>query len=328
MEISKLDNKQSKIPMKEQFALDVLMGFCSSPKKLSPKYFYDDIGSDLFQKITQHKDYYLTRTEFSILDSMKKELSNLIDEEIIDVIELGAGDGHKSQLILSSLLDAGKKVNYYPIDISEEAMKQLDNTIQRHENLTVHGVVSEYMAGLRFLRNKSKNKQLVLFLGSNIGNFDIAHAQVFLRELWSCLNKDDLSLIGFDLKKDLNTLTTAYNDSAGLTADFNLNILNRINTELGGNFDISKFQHFGSYNPVIGAMESYLLATEDVEVYIKSIGRSFHFKSFEPIHLEYSHKYIESDILNYSDKTGFSIMKNFTDDKSFFINSLWKVHKE
>ena len=119
MEISNLDKNQNKLSMNEQFALDVLMGLCSSPKTISPKYFYDDKGSELFQKITQHKDYYLTRTEFEILSNNKNELANLIEDDEIDVIELGAGDGHKSQIILNSLLGADKVVNYYPIDISE-----------------------------------------------------------------------------------------------------------------------------------------------------------------------------------------------------------------
>ncbi|MAF90313.1 MAG: L-histidine N(alpha)-methyltransferase [Bdellovibrionota bacterium] len=327
MEISNLDKNQNKLSMNEQFALDVLMGLCSSPKTISPKYFYDDKGSELFQKITQHKDYYLTRTEFEILSNNKNELANLIEDDEIDVIELGAGDGHKSQIILNSLLEADKVVNYYPIDISEEAMKQLDRTISSHKYLKIHGIVSEYMAGLRFLRNKSKNKQLVLFLGSNIGNFDKVHCQVFLRELWNNLDNNDLALIGFDLKKDVNVLTNAYNDAAGYTRDFNLNLLDRINKVLGADFDPSKFQHFGVYNPRLGAMESYLISKEEQEVYIKEIGRAFHFKSYEALHLEYSFKYIESDIRNLCDQTGFVIEKNFTDENSYFVDSLWRVDK-
>ena len=328
MELSKLNNEQSRLPSNEQFAIDVLMGLCSSPKKLSPKYFYDDRGSDLFQKITQHSDYYPTRTEFEIISDIKNGLTELIDENEIDIIELGAGDGHKSQLILESFLSVGKKINYYPIDISEEAMKQLERTINPHENLKIHAVVSEYLPGLRFLRKKSKNRQLILFLGSNIGNFDRVQNQVFLRQLWKSLNQNDLALIGFDLKKDVEILTKAYNDSDDYTKEFNLNLLERINNELGGDFDLSKFQHFGVYNPILGAMESYLLPTQEQTVYIKDLERSFYFEPYEPMHLEYSFKFLKSDIEFLCEQTGFVVEKNFTDKNDYFIDSLWRVRKE
>ncbi len=327
MENSKLINEDGKISHKEQFAIDVLTGLCSSPKQLPSKYFYDDIGSDIFQKITNHDDYYLTRTEFEILSKFKNDIPDYVEEDEIDIIELGAGDGHKSQLILQGFLDKGKRVNYYPIDISSEAMDQLKKTITPHENLMINGIVAEYLVGLRFLRKKSKNKQIVLFLGSNIGNFDRVQNQAFLRQLWNSLNTDDLVLIGFDLKKSVPILTTAYNDSAGLTRDFNLNLLHRINTELGGNFDLNKFDHFGCYNPVLGAMQSYLISREPQKVYIGEIQRSFLFDASEPIHLEHSFKYLRSDISYLCEQTGFSLENNFADDNEYFIDSLWKVAK-
>jgi L-histidine N-alpha-methyltransferase len=328
MEITILENEQSLAPKNEQFAMDVLMGFCSTPKKLSAKYFYDDKGSELFQKITQHEDYYPTRTEFEILQGMKDELPKLITDEEIDIIELGAGDGHKSQLLLNGFLEAGKKVNFFPVDISDEAMVQLEETIKPHQNLHIHGVVSEYLSGLRFLRNKSKNRQLVLFLGSNIGNFDRIQNQGFLRQLWKSLNQDDFALIGFDLKKDVEILTAAYNDSSGYTKNFNLNLLTRINRELGANFDVSKFQHFGVYNPILGAMESYLLPKEEQVVYIKELERSFHFEPYESIHLEYSFKFLKSDIEFLCEQTGFLVEKQFSDNRNYFADSLWRVKKE
>lgn len=328
MELSRLESDEVRLPLNEQFAIDVLLGLSSTPKKLSPKYFYDDIGSELFQKITQHSDYYPARTELEILNYVKDELPTLFEEEEIDIIELGAGDGHKSQLILDGLLKVGKRVNFFPIDISEKAMKQLGETIVSHENLTIHGVVSEYLTGLRFLRKKSKNRQLVLFLGSNIGNFDREQGQSFLRLLWKSLNQDDMLLTGFDLKKDVKTLTTAYNDSNGYTHDFNLNLLTRINRELGGDFDRCKFQHVGVYNPILGAMESYLLPMELQTVYLKELQRSFHFEAYEPLHLEYSFKFSKPDIELLSEQTGFSIEKNFAAENDYFMDSLWRVSKE
>ncbi|QFU23060.1 L-histidine N(alpha)-methyltransferase [Shewanella eurypsychrophilus] len=329
MKISKIDYKSKNIDKdnREQFAIDVLTGLSAETKNLQAKYFYDDVGSKIFQQITQHDDYYPTRSEFEILNQVKNELAELIGEQEIDIIELGAGDGHKSQLIINGFVNSNCKVNYYPIDISEEAMVMLKDNICDHPLVECHGIVAEYFEGLQLVREKSKNKQLVLFLGSNIGNFDRVQNQGFLRRLWMNMNNSDHLLVGFDLKKDIDVLTRAYNDSSGLTKDFNLNLLTRINHELGGNFDIENFQHFGVYNPSLGAMESYVIATKEHSVYISSLKREFHFKAFEPIHLEHSFKFLSSDIDYISHNTGFSVIKHFTDKESYFIDSLWKVTK-
>ncbi len=312
----------------DQFAIDVLTGLCSKPKNIPAKYFYDDIGSELFQKITQHTDYYPTRTEFEILDEIKNSLPEFIGESEIDIIELGAGDGHKTKLLIDGFLKNDYKVNFYPIDISEKAMLLLEKNIEPNSQLSVHGIVAEYFAGLRYARSQSKNRQLVLFLGSNIGNFNLAQNQGFLRRLWKALNSGDFTLIGFDLKKDVSKFLSAYNDSAGHTKEFNLNLLRRINNELGGQFDINKFQHFGTYNPKLGAMESYLLSNEDQEVYIKELQRSFHFQAYEPIHLEYSFKFLKTDVELLSKQAGFNVVNHFTDRNNYFVDSLWRVTKE
>lgn len=330
MKISNLsdDNFNSGEYEEDQFTMDVLMGFCSKPKELPAKYFYDDIGSELFQKITQHEDYYPTRTEFKILESLKDKLPKLSNDKNIDIIELGAGDGHKSNLIIQGYLNQGFKVTFYPIDISEKAMYLLEENITANDNLTIHGVVAEYFEGLRFVRRQSTNPQLVLFLGSNVGNFNRVQIQGFLRRLWKVMDDGDQALIGFDLKKNIDKLINAYNDSAGHTRDFNINILRRINQKLGANFDLEKFDHFGTYNPLLGAMESFLVSTEEQEVYIKELERSFRFKAYEPIHLEYSFKFLKSDIDFLSENTGFEVIEHFTDENNYFVDSLWKVKKE
>ncbi|KZN55364.1 hypothetical protein N474_15405 [Pseudoalteromonas luteoviolacea CPMOR-2] len=312
----------------DQLAIEVLTGLSAQPKHLSAKYFYDDTGSELFQKITQHEDYYLTAKEFEILTRISSQLAHLIDEQEIDIIELGAGDGHKSQLIIDGFLKNGCKVNFYPIDISEKAMVMLQENIVPDEKLAIHGVVAEYFEGLKLVRSQSSNKQLVLFLGSNIGNFNREQSQGFLRKLWMSLNSQDYILTGYDLKKDVNKLTAAYNDEAGLTARFNLNLLHRINHELGGNFKLDKFQHYGIYNPILGAMESYVLSTEKQAVYIKALQRTFQFDAYEAIHLEYSFKFTKKDIEDLCEQTGFKLIKNFTDANEHFIDSLWQVYKD
>ena len=324
IDVSSVDDQTQK----DQFAIDVLTGLCATPKNLAAKYFYDDAGSEIFQNITQHKDYYPTRTEYEILDMVKQELPKIIDDETVDIIELGAGDGHKSQLIIDCFLNANRRVNFYPIDISEKAMSMLQDNIKTHDNLNIHGVVAEYFEGLRYVKEKSDNKQLVLFLGSNIGNFDRVQNQGFLRRLWMSLSTLDHVMLGFDLKKDVNVLTAAYNDSSGYTEAFNFNLLTRINRELGGDFDIEKFQHYGVYNPTLGAMESYVLAAEEQDVYIAALERSFHFDAYEPIHLEYSFKFLKSDIDFLSKKTGYEVVAHFSDPKAYFADSLWRVVKD
>lgn len=312
----------------EQFAVDVLTGFSARPKSLPAVYFYDDRGSELFRAITEHEDYYLTRTEFEILQANQSRLPSLIGEQEVDIIELGAGDGHKSQLVIDGFLCAGCKVDYYPIDISEKAMQQLSETIQRQDGLELHGLIGEYFDGLRFVRERSGRKQLVMFLGSNIGNFNRIENQGFLRRLWNSLNAGDYLLVGFDLKKNIKTLTRAYSDSGNLTRDFNLNLLRRINRELGGDFDLDKFEHYASYNPILGAMESFLIAREAQHVHIEALQRGFDFEAFEPIHLEYSFKFLPADIDYLAQKTGYEVVENLTDGEGRFVDSLWRVKKE
>lgn len=327
MEISQLIEPSSFEQLNENFAIDVLVGLCSQPKRIPSKYFYDDEGSRLFQQITRQEDYYLTRVEHSILESLSETLPQQIKDKTIDIIELGAGDGHKTKLIINGFLKRGTKVNFYPVDISKEAMELLKKNIGDQSNLTVHGIVAEYIQGLQFVRKRSNNRQLVLFLGSNIGNFDKAQSQKFLYQVWASLNKDDYMLIGFDQKKDIQKLLWAYNDKNGVTTEFNLNLLDRINRELGGNFKRDQFQHFGSYNPLLGAMESYLISLVDQEVFVKRLERKFEFKAFEPILLEYSFKYLPHDISYLAQKVGYQILNNFTDDNRMFIESLWQVRK-
>ena len=329
MKITILSNLSSESE-NEQFALDVLTGLCEKEKRLPAKYFYDDTGSHIFQKISQHEDYYLTKTEFEILNSVKHKIPELINDKQkkIDILELGAGDGHKTQLLIDGFLASGYEVNFYPVDISEKAMSLLEKNIKPHQNLSIHAVVGDYFEGVKFVRKQSKNKLLVLFLGSNIGNFDRVQNQGFLRHLWMNLNALDYLLIGFDLKKDVTKLINAYNDSSGYTKDFNLNLLERINRELGANFDLEKFQHYGVYNPVLGAMESYVLSMEEQEVYISSLERVFGFSAFEAIHFEYSFKFLPADISYLASNNGFEHIMNFSDQEEYFVDSLWQVTKK
>lgn len=328
MKLTNLIEKDQTSQHHDAFLTDVINGLSAEQKTISAKYFYDDIGSELFQKISQHPDYYPTKTEFSILDKISNILPTIINESEIDIIELGAGDGHKSELIINGFIEANCKVNFYPIDISEKAMQLLGDNLSINENLHIHGVVADYVHGLNHLKTISSNRKLVLFLGSNIGNFNKDQTNEFLTMLSNNLNDDDYVLIGFDLKKDPAILNKAYNDSGGLTQAFNINLLTRINRELGGDFDISTFKHYGFYNPYRGTMESYLISLADQMINIEASKQTFHFKQFESMHLEYSHKFTPSGITKLAQRNGFEVTQLFSDEKDYFIDALWQVNQQ
>jgi dimethylhistidine N-methyltransferase len=315
--------------LKEQFALDVLVGFSTATKFLPCKYFYDTEGSKLFERITDLEEYYPARCEHEILERASAGIAAIVSGEPWEIVELGAGDGRKTKVLLKTLLDAGNEFSYIPVDISESAIVELVTSLRTaFPKLHAQGIVGEYFDSIRHLETVSDRPKLVLFLGSNIGNFDYPSALSFLRTLWKQLNDGDLLLVGFDLKKDIDVMTRAYNDSAGITRDFNLNVLKRINNELGGDFDLARFLHHGLYNPVRGAMESYLIAREAQTATIEAIHKSFSFKAFESIHLEFSYKYLCSDIENMAAETGFAIEAQWTDRHGWFADSLWKVRKD
>jgi len=324
-----LTDLESKISIKEAFARDVLIGLSATPKKIPSRYFYDAEGSLLFQKITELPEYYLTRCEFEIFENHKQSIAASMRNETFNLVELGPGDARKTRVLLEHFLQQNLDFHYVPIDISNSAQEGLVENMQSDfPKLRVKGLVSEYFNALNWLKNLNHRKNLVLFLGSSIGNFNRESSRVFLHSLWNSLNADDCLLIGFDLKKDIELLLKAYNDSRGVTSEFNLNLLHRINRELGGNFDVNRFRHYASYNVFSGAMESYLVSKESQNVMIQEIGQSFSFDPWEPIHTEYSYKYLESDIAKLAEDTGFIPVEQFHDTARYFTDVLWRVQKQ
>jgi len=316
--------------LKTRMALDVIHGLTSKPKFIYSQYFYDDKGSNLFQKLTKTEDYYLTNCEYEILKKISDEIPQLLDHgtaKIVDLIEFGVGDGHKSRLVIHSLLDREFKVNYYPIDISGRALDLLQDNLCSHNLLETHGLIADYIDGLSSIKDKSNHLKMVLFLGSSIGNFEPKKSREFLRRVKSNLNAGDYILMGFDQKKDIGVLHRAYNDAEGITREFNLNILEHINRELGANFIIDNFEHHGFYNPHSGAMESFLISLCEQKVVVRDFEQAITFHQFEPIHLEYSHKYLLSEIESLCNETGFTMVNNFFDDKNYYVNSLWRVRQ-
>lgn len=313
---------------RRQFAEEVLVGLSEHPKRLPSRYFYDDEGSRLFQRICFLDEYYPTRLERDILARRAADIVGPVAGERINLVDLGAGDGHKTTPLLEALLAQGADLCFCPIDISEGAMKEAVDTIgAKLPQLPIRGIVGEYFEGLTWLARQTDRRNVVLFLGSNIGNFDKPRARAFLRRLWNALNPDDRLVIGFDLKKDIEALLGAYNDRDGVTARFNLNLLERINRELGGDFDLARWRHYGTYNVFTGAMESYLVSLERQVVRVDALELEFGFAPWEPIFTEYSYKYLDGDIDALAHAAHFAIEDKFYDPDHWFCDAVWRVEK-
>ena len=320
---------QSAIETKhETFAEDVAEGLSADPKFLSSKYFYDDEGSRLFQEIMKLPEYYLTRSEHEILSKQTAEIFETFEagETEFDLIELGAGDGLKTSVLVKYFLEQNAKFVYVPIDISSEALNVLNaKFVAEFPELDIKPEQGDYFKTLKTFSEKSDKRKIILFLGSNIGNFSEKQALDFFTELRNVMNERDLLFIGFDLHKNPKTILNAYDDSLGVTAKFNMNLLKRINRELGADFNIEEFSHYASYHPLERAARSFLISQKEQTVTIRSLGRTFEFKKWEPIYMEVSQKYDERAIENLAAGSGFTVARNFFDENKFYLDSLWKT---
>jgi dimethylhistidine N-methyltransferase len=314
----------------EPFAREVRAGLSASPKRLRSKHFYDDVGSRYFAEIMDLPEYYLTRSEREILTNHAAEILDLIESghghehRPLAVVDLGAGDGRKTMALLEKVQLSERAYRYHPIDASAGAM--VDLAVQMPHEIPMQGLVGDYRDGLQWLQSFEKDHhRLVLFLGSNIGNFTAAEAEGFLHNLAWMLSPGDHVLVGFDLVKDPEILRPAYDDARGLTAAFNLNLLTRINRELGADFDLDSFVHVPAYNPTARAMESFLVSRIEQTVTIEACAESFDFSAWEAIHTERSQKYDRDGIGRLARETGFDPVAAFTDRKGYFMDALWRV---
>lgn len=314
-------------PELNQFAADVLAGLSASPKFLSSKYFYDDEGTRLFQEIMKLPEYYLTGCEHEIFSTHAAEIyrsfANCGSE--FDLIELGAGDGSKTSVLIDHFLHQTEKISYTAIDISQEALDTLTFKFsEEFPSLKVFARRGDYFRILESLKSPDKPRKIIMFLGSNIGNFSRQQSVDFFRSLRAVMDDSDVLFLGFDLQKDPRVIVPAYDDADGVTAAFNLNLLSRINRELGGNFDIDKFSHYANYRPVEGSARSYLISRERQSVQISALNRSFEFEQWEAIFMEISQKYSLKIISDLAAESGFRIKENFIDGRNFYCNSLWR----
>ena len=307
------------------FFHDVIKGLSAPAKYLDSKYFYDKEGDRLFEQIMECEEYYLTRCELEIFSQQSgKMLTRIVEfNEAFDVIELGAGNALKSGYFLEEL--AGRKIpfTYFPIDISENVISSLKADLpEQIPGLHMQALHGEYLEMLRKACSLSPRKKVVLFLGSNIGNFTKEEAEKFCTEIRKLLAAGDMLLTGFDLTKNPRIIFDAYNDKAGITRMFNFNLLKRINKELEADFDTDQFEHFPTYDPHTGVCKSYLVSLADQVVCIGEADFVF-FRQGESILTEVCQKYSSQQVKTLAERTGFRLLHDFYDSKKWFVDSLW-----
>ena len=307
----------SKNKTEKTFVDELSSSLNQKQKSIHPKFFYDKNGSDLFEKICKLSEYYLTRTEISKLRKLDDKLLAYMNEEF-RLVELGSGSSYKTRILLSMLEKLQKHVEYFPIDISTILKESATTLLDDYENLHMTGIIDNYESGLKFVKNYDDKKNLIVFLGSSFGNFDYEPGLRFLDKINSSMKGGDLFLIGLDLAKDKNVLEHAYDDSHGITAQFNLNVLSRINSELDSNFNVDKFAHHVIYNESENRVEIYLRSLENQQVNITKAGIMLQIKRNELIHTENSYKYTIPKIKKMFSRTGFRIRDMWFDEKRYF----------
>ena len=309
------------------FENEIYKGLTSYPKYLSSRFIYDRNGNKLFKKITELPEYYITRTEYDILNTFKEQIISNFDQsnEGFDMIELGAGDGRKTKILLQELLARKRNFIYKPIDISKSAIEGLKDALTiEYPAITLEEEIGEYFEVLDRLKYSGSRKKVIMILGASFGNLLHPNAIRFLKKLHDIMNNDDLIFMGFDQKKHPKIILDAYNDQSGTTAAFNKNLLKRINIEFDANFDMDKFLHWAAYDPETGTVKTYLVSKEPQQIKIAKLNLSVSFESWETIHTEISQKYDDRTINWLTEESGLQIIKSFSDEKLYYKNYIFK----
>ena len=307
--------------IEKSFAEEISYSLNQNSKFINPKFFYDKKGSELFESICLLPEYYPTRTEIIILKKLEHDLPSYLDENI-NLVELGSGTSVKTRLILDIFTKLQPKTEYFPIDISEILTESSEQLLKDYDTLHITGIIDTYEGGLEFLKSYDDKKNLILFLGSSFGNFTPDDGKLFLEKIFFTMKSDDLFLIGLDLVKDKNILEAAYDDSQGVTAKFNLNVLSRINDELDADFDINNFSHYSIYNENAQRIEMNLKSLVSQSVIIGKSNLSLNLDKGELIHTEYSHKYRVSQIKKLLSDVGFEFKNMWLDEEKHFSLTL------
>jgi len=307
--------------IEKTFAEEISSSLNSDSKYINPKFFYDKKGSELFEKICLLDEYYPTRAEISILKKMQSELPLFLDD-YFRLVELGSGSAVKTRLILDLFDKLYDKIDYFPIDISEILTESSELLLKDYEKLSITGIIDTYEGGIEFVENFDEKRNLILFLGSSYGNFSPSAGKEFLEKINSTMKNNDLFLIGLDLVKDKDVLENAYNDSKGITARFNLNVLSRINDELDADFNLNNFVHSAVYNQKEQRIEMYLKSLVTQSVIISKSNLLLHLHRDELILTEYSYKYKLDQIKELMKSAGFEIKRIWLDEKNLFSLTL------
>lgn len=309
------------------FASDVRAGLSAKPKALSPKYFYDELGSRLFEAICWLPEYYLTRAESEILHSHANEIVSSV-EGPVRLLELGSGSAEKTRHLIEALLAKQPELHYLPVDISDSSLELSSQRLLRlYHGLRITAFAADYFTALQALAERvpadAHIRTVAVFLGSNIGNFGRDESREFLRAVRKLLRPEDALLLGADFKKSPSILIPAYDDALGVTAAFNLNLLARINRELDGNFDVRKFQHRATYNEELGRIEIRLVSQEAQIVNIGAINLQAEFDEGETIRTENSYKFDLEQLSVLARDTGFALAKTWFDGARLFSFNLF-----
>jgi L-histidine N-alpha-methyltransferase len=306
------------------FEKDIHLGLSAPVKYISSKYFYDDIGSGIFQQIMKMPEYYPTACEFEILSLQSDQIIDKLHfSSPFNIVEFGAGDGVKTRQLLRKLMERNIDFTYVPIDISARAISELQaNMLDVLPDMQIKPLTGNYFTMAGELLSQQK-PALFLFLGGNIGNYQQQEANQLMQQFAMHMMPGDKLLTGFDLKKNPATIRNAYDDKQGVTKAFNLNLLTRINRELGGNIEISQFDFYSHYDPVSGAVKSYLVSLADQRVHLSKNGQSYSFQKNEVIWTELSQKYTLESIEELAALNNFTVVEHFLDCKHYFTDSMW-----
>ncbi len=300
-------------PESVDFEHDVIAGLSSRPKRLASKYFYDADGSALFERICDQPEYYLTRVELAIMREHVAEMADALGAQL-RLVEFGSGAGSKTRLLLAAL---ERPAVYMPVEISPSALQLSLTTLgQELPTVDVEPLCRDFTAPFALPRTPHARRTAVYFPGSTLGNFDSADALRLLQQMRRMIGSDGAVLIGLDLKKDPAVLEAAYNDAAGVTAAFTLNLLARINRELGGDFDLARFRHRARYNTLAGRIETQIVSRVEQSVVVA--GRRFMFAADEPIQVEISCKYSLDDVRRLAARAGLVLQRQWLDDECRF----------
>jgi dimethylhistidine N-methyltransferase len=307
----------------QNFADDVRDGLSAPRKSIPCVYFYDTRGSQLYEDICRQSEYYPARAEIEILQTNSAEIAGLFTEDAV-LIELGSGSAIKTRYLIEAFLERHGSVHYIPIDVSETMLEASAAELRSHySQLTVEPVVARYEEALARIEETHQEPKLVLWLGGSIGNLGQKEAAAFLKNIIHGLTRQNYLLVGIDLFKDKSLLESAYNDSAGVTAEFNLNLLNRINHELGGSFDLGNFSHHAVFNEAAGRIEMYLQSNIEQTVQIRNLNLEIKLAAGELIHTENSYKYKLEEIEFLALRIGRRLRKQWFDSERRFSLNLF-----